>query len=229
MIWESGRQPGLPLFFGVTTHMRKQLWIPTAAGGAALALVATTGIVTALHKNDVELVVDGVPTSIAVRENTVGEVMELEDITVDEHDVVVPSADTRITDGMEITVEYGRPLTVTVDGEEREVWTTARNVGDALAFLDLDDADSKLSTSRSTSIGRKGLTMELVTAKDVTLTVAGAPTELTIAGTVSDALTAAGVIGTSLLAAAAGLGVVMAVRLLIAQREPAPAPPGGAR
>ncbi len=173
--------------------MRKQLWIPTAAGGAALALVATTGIATALHKNDVELVVDGVSSSIAVRENTVGEVMELEGITLNEHDILLPSAETRITDGMEITVAYGRPLTVSVDGEERQVWTTAQNVGDALAFLNLDKADSKLSASRSTEIGRTGLTMDLATAQNVTVTLAGAPTALTIAGTVTDALTAAGI------------------------------------
>ncbi len=173
--------------------MRKKVWIPSAAGGAALALVATAGIATALHKNDVELTVDGVSTTIAVREDTVGEVMELEGIALDEHDVLLPGADTRITDGMEITVAYGRPLTLTVDGEEREVWTTARNVGDALAFLDLDQPDAKLSASRSTAISRQGLEMELVTAKDVTLDVAGTPTELTVAGTVADALTEAGV------------------------------------
>ncbi|MGV8846001.1 transglycosylase family protein [Tessaracoccus sp.] len=173
--------------------MRTKLWIPATAGGAALALVATVGIATAMHKNDVELVVDGAATSIAVRENTVGEVLALEGISVGEHDVVLPSEDTRISQDMEITVAYGRPLTVSVDGEDRELWTTAQNVGEALSFLDLNQSDSKLSTSRSTSIGRTGLVMEIATAKDVTLTVAGAPSQLTVAGTVADALTSAGI------------------------------------
>ncbi|MDO5734875.1 MAG: transglycosylase family protein [Propionibacteriaceae bacterium] len=173
--------------------MRKNLWIPATAGGVALALVSTVGIASALHKNDIELVVDGAASSIAVRENTVSEVLELEGITVGEHDVVLPEADTRITQDMEITVAYGRPLTVTVDGKQRQVWTTATSVGEALGFLNLDQADSKLSASRSTSIGRTGLVMEVATAKDVTITVAGAPTQLTIAGTVSDALAEAGV------------------------------------
>lgn len=173
--------------------MRTKFWIPATAGGAALALVATAGIATALHKNDVELVVDGAATSIAVRENTVGEVLALEGITVGEHDVVLPSQDTRISQDMEISVAYGRPLTVSVDGEDRELWTTAQSVGEALSFLDLNKSDSKLSTSRSTSIGRTGLVMEIATAKDVTLTVAGAPSQLTVAGTVADALTSAGV------------------------------------
>lgn len=174
--------------------MGKKLWIPVAAGGAALALVATTGVATALHKNDVELVVDGVSTSHALREDTVQDVMELQGITVGDHDVLLPAADTRVTDGMEITVAYGRQLTVTVDGEEREVWTTAQNVGDALAFLNLDKADSKLSTSRSTGIGRTGLSLEVATAQNVTITAAGTSTTVKIAGTVADALAEANIV-----------------------------------
>ncbi len=178
-----------PRRLGDTITKRKKLWIPAAASGAAIALITGTGIATALHKNDIELSVDGVAIPIAVRENTVGEVLELEGISLDQHDVVLPAADTRITQDMEITVAYGRPLTITVDGQQRKVWTTAQSVGQALAFLNLNEADSKLSASRSTAIGRKGLSMEVATAKDVTLTVAGAPSRVSIAGTVADVLT----------------------------------------
>lgn len=89
---------------------------------------------------------------------------------------------------MEITVAYGRPLGATVDGATREVWTTASEVGEALAFLNLDAPDSKLSTSRSTGITHEGLAVDIAMAKDVTRTVAGAPTSLTVAGTVADDL-----------------------------------------
>lgn len=173
--------------------MAPRFLIPTIAGASALALVGTVGVASALHKNDVELVVDDVATSIAVRENTVEKVLELEGISLGEHDTVLPDPETRVSDGLEITVAHGRPLELTVDGKSRTVWTTASDVGQALAFLDLDAPDSKLSTSRSTGITREGLALDIATAKDVTLTVAGTPTQLTIAGTVSDALTSAGV------------------------------------
>ncbi|MEO7589369.1 MAG: septal ring lytic transglycosylase RlpA family protein [Arachnia sp.] len=173
--------------------MAPRFLIPAVAGISAVALVTTAGIATALHKNDVELVVDDVATSIAVREDTVADVLALEGIKLGEHDIVLPGPDTRISQGMEIAVAYGRPLDLTVDGEQRTVWTTAPDVGQALAFLNLDAADSKLSTSRSTGISREGLTVDVATAQDVTLTVAGAPTKLTVAGTVADALTRAGV------------------------------------
>ncbi|WP_353080742.1 transglycosylase family protein [Tessaracoccus lapidicaptus] len=173
--------------------MTKRFWIPAAAGGCALALVSAAGIATALHKNDVTLVVDGVSKTIAVREDTVAEVLELENLELGQHDVVLPGPDTEVSDDMEISVAYGRPLEVTVDGERRVVWTTARTVGQALQMLDLGATDSKLSTSRSTGITREGLTMEIATAKDVTITVAGTPQNIRIAGTVADVLAEAGV------------------------------------
>ena len=173
--------------------MTKRFWIPAAAGGCALALVSAAGIATALHKNDVTLVVDGVSKTIAVREDTVAEVLELENLELGQHDVVLPGPDTEVSDDMEISVAYGRPLEVTVDGERRVVWTTARTVGQALQMLDLGATDSKLSTSRSTGITREGLTMEIATAKDITITVAGTPQNIRIAGTVADVLAEAGV------------------------------------
>ena len=67
-----------------------------------------------------------------VREDTVQQVLEKDGITVGEHDVVAPSLDTKITNGMEISVLYGRQLQLTIDGEARTVWTTSRTVDDAL-------------------------------------------------------------------------------------------------
>ncbi|MDO5083531.1 MAG: ubiquitin-like domain-containing protein, partial [Arachnia propionica] len=172
---------------------KKHIWIPAAAGGLALTLVGGAALATAMHKNDVSLVVDGVPTSLSVREDTVGEVLELEGISVGEHDVVLPATDAEVTDGMEISVLYGRELSLTVDGESRTVWTTARTVEEALAFLGMDASDAKLSASRSDAIGRDGLALEISTAKNVTLTHQGQTTPVKIAGTVGDALAEAGI------------------------------------
>lgn len=117
--------------------------------------------------------------------------LEKDGITVGEHDVVAPSLDTKITNGMEISVLYGRQLQLTIDGEARTVWTTSRTVDDALTQLNLNDPDSKLSTSRSAAIGREGLSFNISTPKNVTVDAAGTPVELRVAGTVGDALTAA--------------------------------------
>lgn len=167
--------------------------IPVIAGGVALAAVGGVAVATALHKNDVTITVDGQSSGIAVREQTVQEVLDLQGISLGDHDVVLPSTDTRITDGMAISVSYARPLTLTVDGQERTVWTTARNVGEALEQLRLDETDSKLSATRSAGIGREGLDLEIVTAKDVSVTAAGVKAPVRLAGTVGDALAKQGI------------------------------------
>lgn len=170
-----------------------KILIPAIAGGVALAVVGGAALATAMHKNDVELSVDGQSSTIAVRERTVADVLELEGITLGDHDVVLPAADTRITDGLAISVSYGRQLQLTVDGEQRVVWTTARNVGQALDQLELGASDSKLSATRSSGIGREGLELEVATAKDVSVVAAGATTAVRAAGTVQDVLDKQGI------------------------------------
>lgn len=167
--------------------------IPAVAGGTALVLVGSVALATALQKNDVELTVDGATESISVRERTVGEVLELQGIELGDHDVVLPAADTRVTDGLAISVAYGRPLDLTVDGESRTVWTTARTVGEALQQLQIDEADAKLSATRSSGIAREGLDLVLTTAKEVTLVKKGDDAEVRVAGTVADLLADQGI------------------------------------
>ena len=167
--------------------------IPAVAGGTALILVGSVALATALQKNDVELTVDGATESISVRERTVGEVLDLQGIELGDHDVVLPAADTRVTDGLAISVSYGRPLDLTVDGESRTVWTTARTVGEALQQLQIDEADAKLSATRSSGIAREGLDLVLTTAKDVTLVKAGDDADVRLAGTVGDLLADQGI------------------------------------
>jgi len=135
---------------------KKHVVIAAVAGGVALTIAGGVAVAVALHKNDVVLSVDGETHSVSVREDTVKQVLEKDGITVGEHDVVAPSLDTKITNGMEISVLYGRQLQLTIDGEARTVWTTSRTVDDALTQLNLNDPDSKLSTSRSAAIGRAG-------------------------------------------------------------------------
>lgn len=170
---------------------KKHVVIAAVAGGVALTIAGGVAVAMALHKNDVVLSVDGETHSVSVREDTVKQVLESDGITVGEHDVVAPSLDTKVTNGMEISVLYGRQLHLTVDGETRAVWTTARTVEDALTQLNLNDPDSKLSASRSAAIGREGLSFNISTPKNVTIDAAGTPVELRVAGTVGDALTTA--------------------------------------
>jgi len=55
-----------------------------------------------------------------------------------EHDVLAPAADTQIADGAQIALERARLLTLTINGQQRDIWTTADTVDEALRQLGQD-------------------------------------------------------------------------------------------
>jgi len=162
-----------------------------AAGATALALAGGTFGYAALDK-DVTLSVDGATTDVSTMASTVGEVLDKQNITVGEHDVVAPAVSAKVTDGTRIAVQYGRQVKVNVDGQPKTLWTTATRVDQALAALDVNLAGAALSTSRSSAIGRDGLSVDVATVKNVTVDAAGKKKQLkTTAQTVGQALKAA--------------------------------------
>jgi uncharacterized protein YabE (DUF348 family) len=144
------------------------------------ALVIAGGAVGIAHADKaVEVTVDGQPTSVHVFGSTVADVLAKQDITVGPHDDVVPSLDTPVSDGDRISVRYGRLLTVTVDGETTERWTTATTVDGALTDLNIRAEGAALTASRSQSLGRHGLTLAVTTPKNVTVVADGKTRKVT--------------------------------------------------
>ena len=144
------------------------------------ALVIAGGAVGIAHADKaVEVTVDGQPTSVHVFGSTVADVLAKQDITVGPHDDVVPALDTPVSDGDRISVRYGRLLTVTVDGETTERWTTATTVDGALTELNIRADGAALTASRSQSLGRHGLTLAVTTPKNVTVVADGKTRKVT--------------------------------------------------
>src|SRR6478735_7366684 len=87
-----------------------------AAGVTALAVVGGTfGYVIA--NKDVTVAVDGASTDVTTTAGTVGDVLADQGITVGDRDVVAPSLDSKVADGTRIAVQFGRQVTVKVDGK----------------------------------------------------------------------------------------------------------------
>jgi len=149
------------------------------AGGTALvAVVGGTVAFTTLDK-DVTLDADGRTSHVSTFAGTVGDVLQAQGVTVGPHDIVAPAADARLADGSTIVVRYGRKLTLTVDGKQQVLWTTAHTVDDALADLGVRADGAKLSASRSEPLGRQGLALDVVTPKPVTVVADGGERPLT--------------------------------------------------
>nr|WP_269778780.1 resuscitation-promoting factor [Microlunatus antarcticus] len=140
------------------------------------------------------MAVDGQATQVTTSAQTVGDLLSAQHISVGPHDVVAPSTNTELRDGTQVSVKYGRQVTVSVDGAPQTVWTTATDVGSAIATLGLDTTGADLSTSRSAPIGRQGLSVNVATPKRVTVDAGGKKQTLTTTGaTVGAALKAAGI------------------------------------
>jgi uncharacterized protein YabE (DUF348 family) len=144
-----------------------------AAQGAAALVVVAGSVGVAHYDKAVQVSVDGQPTSVHVLGSTVADVLDKQDIAVGPHDVVVPTLGSSVSDGDHISVRYGRKLTVTVDGQTKEYWTTATTVDSALKDLGIRADGAVLSASRSQSLGRGGLTLAVTTPKKVTVVADG--------------------------------------------------------
>ncbi|UUN31199.1 resuscitation-promoting factor [Streptomyces sp. FIT100] len=162
----------------------------------ALVVAFLAGGTTAFVAADkaVRLSVDGVPRSLHTFADDVGELLADEGLAVGEHDIVAPAPGAPLVSGDEVVVRYGRPVTLTIDGHRRQVWTTARTVDDALRQLGVRAEGAFLSASRSLPIGRKGLTLDVRTERTVTVMADGRERTIrTNAATVREAVEQAGI------------------------------------
>ena len=144
------------------------------AGVVVLAVAGSTWGYSALSKT-VTLTLDGEPREVTAFGGTVGDVLDSEGIDVGDRDVVAPSVDEAISDGSEITVKFARPFELTVDGETKTHWVTATTVSRALTEVGRAFRGSELSASRSGTIDRDGMRLEVVTPKTLKVKLGAKP------------------------------------------------------
>ena len=173
---------------------RSRAWMVSLTAVVVLAVAGTTFGYTAMA-DTVTLTVDGEEREISARAATVGDVLADEGIELGEHDQVAPALTDPISEGSEISVRYGRPLELTVDGETETHWVTATDVDSALEQIGRGFDGAELSLSRGGDLDRSGASLEVVTAKKLTFVIAGKkPVKKTLtASTVEDALDELGV------------------------------------
>jgi resuscitation-promoting factor RpfB len=147
--------------------------VKIAIYGVVLAgLVGGAGAWASLDKS-VTISVDGQVRGLHTYAGTVAGVLEGAGISVGEHDILAPGADAPVRDGSEIVLRRGRLLRLTVDGRPRVVWVTATSVEEALNQIGFRQSGLYLSASRSRRLPLEGLSLEIRTAKTVTVVADG--------------------------------------------------------
>lgn len=167
--------------------------IAGVAGAIALSSMGIGGVAAALDKQ-IELTIDGITSHVHIFGDTVQDVLNAQNITVNEHDQVIPAPTDTITDGGEVLVNYASPVTITIDGITTTFWTTADTVEDALRVFGLTDPAARTSVDRSTPLGREGITLQVSRPRSITVSADGATNSVrSAAATVAEALSAAGI------------------------------------
>jgi len=140
------------------------------------------------------LTVDGQAREVSTYADTVGEVLEEEGLETQAHDVVLPDTDAAVADGDTVVVNRARPLRLTVDGVESEVYVTALSVDEALEQLGYRAEDLVVSASRSERLPLDGMALSISTPKDITLIADGQQRVVTTtAATAGDLLAEQGI------------------------------------
>jgi resuscitation-promoting factor RpfB len=182
----------VPGFAEVWSTVRRSVLALVVQAFVVTALVGGTTAFVAFDKT-VTLSIEGQHREIRSFARTVGDVLDNEGIAVGTHDLVAPTPDQPLQDGDKIVVRYGRPITLTVDGQKRTMWTTARSVDEALAMFGVRADGAYLSASRSTRIARSGFNLYVRLPHNLTFLADGKRRELTTTAiTVREALTEAG-------------------------------------
>jgi resuscitation-promoting factor RpfB len=141
-------------------------------------------------QKNVTIVVEGNARHVRTMSATVAGTLRDAKLTVGSHDVVAPSAQSRVHSGSVVQLRRGRLLELNVDGASREVWTTDRTVDKALANLGYGAAQPT-GVSRSQRLPLTPTQINLVMPKRVTVVVNGKrqtvqTTALTLGNLLSD-------------------------------------------
>ena len=174
--------------------MTTRTFVRGALVGLVLAL--STGTAAALTRDKtITVEVDGEQRTIRTFASSVSGALESAGLRVEDQDTLAPSASSPVQDGGRVVLRRGRPLALTVDGTQHEIWTTALTVDHALQQVGMRSEDVELSADRSRHVPLEGMTLVVRVSRPITLLDGGLPARevYSTALSVGDLLTLQGV------------------------------------
>ncbi len=102
-------------------------------------------------------------------QRTVGDLLTAEGIEIGPRDAVEPALDTVLKDGLEVIIARAVPVTILIEGDERQELTRAATVGELLNELNIVPDPSDLVRPDPASPVEKGLLVALVRVSEETV------------------------------------------------------------
>ncbi|HHW57462.1 MAG TPA: DUF348 domain-containing protein [Clostridia bacterium] len=99
---------------------------------AAVFLLIVGAITYASLKKEITLQDEDKKMVVTTFKSKVGDLLEEKKIKLRKEDVVTPSIDTPLKNGMKVTIKRAVPITLCVAGETREIYTAADNIREVL-------------------------------------------------------------------------------------------------
>ncbi|AYJ48764.1 resuscitation-promoting factor [Rhodococcus sp. P1Y] len=160
---------------------------------ALLATLIVGGAVAVARHKTVTIDVDGEMITLSTMTSDVNGALQAAGYEPGDKDLVAPSADSSLSDGETVVLRRARELSVTVDGQPQQIWTTALTVDEALQQMDLAE-DVHVSASRGERLPLEGTELDVALPKQVSLVDGStAPAPVTLAApTVREFLAEAG-------------------------------------
>lgn len=142
------------------------------AAGGAIGALAIGGVVAAGAQKDVLIDYNGETMELATYSGDVAGALDKAGVQIADGDLVYPAPSENLASGETITVQTAKPVAVVVDGEERELNSTASTVGDLVRELDGISAAADLSVDSEARV-EEGMTVDVTTPKIVTINDGG--------------------------------------------------------
>jgi uncharacterized protein YabE (DUF348 family) len=164
--------------------------------GTVLAALVAGAVTYVAFDKTITLDIDGQSQTVHTFAGTVGAVLSSDDISTGSKDIVTPAPGSSASDDETITVHYGRPLSLDVNGVKETTWVHYPTVQQALQELGVRTTGAQSSDAMSTIIPRSGLSgLVVYTLRHVTFLVDGKTIQLnTTAATVTQAIAQAGIV-----------------------------------
>ncbi|GAA0503978.1 ubiquitin-like domain-containing protein [Salinibacillus aidingensis] len=141
---------------------------------STIVLVASLGIlIYETTKKDVVLVINGEEQSVRTHADTVEELLSSRDIKVDNYDEIHPETSETIEQGMKVAYTKAKQVTVKVDDQSNQYYTTAQTIGEFLKEKKITfNSHDQLSVEKSDEV-KEGLEIKVDKAFQITLNDGG--------------------------------------------------------
>ncbi|AZG45162.1 resuscitation-promoting factor [Gordonia insulae] len=140
------------------------------AVGAVLATLTAGGIMGVAMQKDVKINVDGQVRTVSTMAMSVDSVLRSQGFEPASGDQVSPSLDSGVGDGQTITLHRMKTVVLDVDGQRKEVQTTAASLPQLLADHGLAAGANDTNFPRAGSLPVDGGVIDVTTPKKVVLT-----------------------------------------------------------